>query len=353
LVIAWFFPEKNVSNVQIIGGGPAGSSAAIRLARQGADVTLFEKSHFPRQKLCGGYLDSAALAELADLDVLIPLRKAGAHSLSRMVIASMRGTCVEAPLKAEVLSVNRSVLDTLLIRQAEARGVDIRWGVDGFHNSIPADYTVVAAGRHVHRGRGPSYVGLQATFTEVRGMTDQIELDWVSSGYVGLARQTGGTVNVCALTTPSVVQRWGPHLDAVLRRFIVENPVLKNHLSSATQVSPWITAGAVRMGIRRLTESNTFYVGDAACVVDPFAGEGMSMALHASRLLSRALMQSDPLTSYRQFWNRAFRSALRRTSLIRRLYNVPWIREPAIQLIHRLPESLTWLTEHTRYEAVS
>ena len=49
-----------MKSIIIIGGGPAGTSAAIVLLKQGYDVTLVDKSSFPRDKLCGGLLTGRA-----------------------------------------------------------------------------------------------------------------------------------------------------------------------------------------------------------------------------------------------------------------------------------------------------
>src|ERR1035437_5039730 len=70
--------EDMTPDVIVIGGGPAGSSAAIRLAKSGRRVSLFEKAHFPRSKLCGGFLSSEGLEDLEDLNVLPSLRRSGA-----------------------------------------------------------------------------------------------------------------------------------------------------------------------------------------------------------------------------------------------------------------------------------
>src|SRR5262245_43227739 len=96
-------------SIHIIGGGPAGSSAAIRLARKGWNVQLFEKKRFPRAKLCGGFLSPEAIQDLDDFDVLDDLRTS-AIPIRRTVIASPQRTVVETALPREALSVSRSIL---------------------------------------------------------------------------------------------------------------------------------------------------------------------------------------------------------------------------------------------------
>jgi len=350
-----------MTDVTIIGGGPAGSSVAIRLARTGRRVTLFEKTAFPRAKLCGGFMSGEALEDLAELDVLPALRRAGAVPLRRTVLASPRGTVVESELPTEALSVSRDILDHLLIQEAIRRGVEVRFG-QTIVPPAPADcgaVTVIATGRQAsplaHRpwyATSPTdYFGIQATFLDVRGVTDQVELDLVEGGYVGLSRQQDGVVNVCTLTTQDALRRYGPSLDAVMRHFMIENPVLKSHLCEASRGSAWMAVGPVRLGVKQLAHGHTFYVGDAACVVDPFVGEGMSIGLYTSRLVTRALDQTrlPPAQAYAALWKQAFVPALRWNALMRLFYSAPLLREPALRALQIFPSGLRWMAELTRH----
>jgi flavin-dependent dehydrogenase len=363
-------PEKKFNmahDVTVIGGGPAGSAAAIRLARSGRRVCLYEKSHFPRAKLCGGFLSSEGLTDLDDLEVLAPLRRAGAVSLHRTVVASTSGMTIETALPQEALSVSRDILDDLLLQKARQAGVDVQEGVDGLSQTEKTPYKVIATGRlgflreNLSRLEltpwyaSPSipYFGIQALFENVQGVTDQVELDLVESGYVGLARQRNG-INVCALTTQKTLERWGPSLDNVMAHFADENPVLQAHLKEAKRIGSWITVGPVRLGIRQLAHDHTFYIGDAACVVDPFAGEGMSIGLYSSNLLVRALDRKDssPMKTYAALWREAFVPALRWNASMRALYAMPLLREPILQALAWFPQGMNWLTELTRYRKV-
>lgn len=356
------------TNALIIGGGPAGASSAIRLKRNGFTVQLYEKASFPRPKLCGGFLSPESLEDLQELGILDELRRKGAVSVSRTVVASTRGTLIESELPADTLSISRDVMDFLLLEQARAEGVDVIVGQDGFQAPVARDVTVVATGRLSmpqgtidqaqltpwYADTTQRYYGIQAFFDGVQGISDQVELDLVESGYVGLVRQKEGGVNVCALTTQDAIQAWGPSLDAILGHFVEENAVLKGHLRTARRRSEWMSVGPVRMGIRQLVKEKTFFVGDAACVMDPFAGEGMAMALYGSRLLTEALVQSKvpPATRYSQTWHKAFDPALRWNALMRLFYGVPLLRDPLMQGLRVFPRGMQWLTDLTRYRPI-
>ncbi|HEY1923596.1 MAG TPA: hypothetical protein VGG44_12660, partial [Tepidisphaeraceae bacterium] len=341
--------------------------AAIRLARTGLKVRLYEKSHFPRPKLCGGFLSSEGLADLEELNVLSSLRRSGAIQLHRTIVASQRGAIIESPLPEPALSISRDVMDDLLLQEARQAGAEVFEGQDGFAHADSAPRTIVAAGRlalsrekisphqlHPWYSSPPTlYFGIQALFQNVHGVTDQVELDLVHSGYVGLARQTGG-VNICTLTTWETLRRFGPSLDKVMARFTAENPVLRRHLADASRISEWM-AVPVRLGIRRLTRGNTFYTGDAACVVDPFAGEGMSIGLYASRLLRKAFTQTQrpAAEAYAAYWREAFLPALRWNAVTRMLYSIPLLKQGALRALQWFPQGMNWLTDLTRCRRIA
>ena len=344
-------------DVIVIGGGPAGSASAIRLAQKGRRVRLYEKTIFPRQKLCGGYLSHEGVHELDRLGVLEDVQK-NSIPLYRTVIASTKGTRVESPLHAPALSITRDSLDSILLRLARKSGVDVHEGEDGRPHIGSARYTVIAAGRGFHPAfpetRKPHFIGIQATFENVSGITDQVELDIVEGGYVGLARQEAARVNVCALTTIAMLKTWGPSLDSVMARFLVENPVLRDHMKDATRVGEWMAVNPVRMGIRTLAKGNVFYAGDAACVVDPFAGEGMSIGLYTANLLTEALTQTleKPDVVYHRLWRKAFLPPLRWSAALRVVNKFSWIQEASLHVLQHFPSALRFLSEATRHRPI-
>src|SRR5207248_9426825 len=109
----------------VVGAGPAGSTAAIRLSRAGARVLLVDKARFPRDKPCGGGLTTRAVNEL-------PVDPAPVveHVVDRMAFRFRSGATFERgsgrPL---ILMTQRRRLDHFLAEQAAAAGADFRDGV--------------------------------------------------------------------------------------------------------------------------------------------------------------------------------------------------------------------------------
>jgi 2-polyprenyl-6-methoxyphenol hydroxylase-like FAD-dependent oxidoreductase len=111
----------------------------------------------------------------------------------------------------------------------------------------------------------------------------------------------------------------------------------------------------VRLGIRRLSAERTFYLGDAACVVDPFAGEGVAMGLYGAALLMKAFERSGPSPekAYEKLWHESFDSALRWNAVMRTFYSLRAFREPILHVLQWKPQGMRWLTDLTRYRRVA
>ena len=117
-----------VADVIVIGGGLAGTSTAIHLARAGRKVLLFEKQRYPAHKLCGEFL-SVEVAGLFDrLGVLEAVRAAGACTIETARVTTTGGASFEAPLPGRALGLSRYRLDHLLLGHARTAGVDARDG---------------------------------------------------------------------------------------------------------------------------------------------------------------------------------------------------------------------------------
>lgn len=113
-------------DVTIIGGGPAGSTAAILLARAGWDVTLLEQSRFPRDKVCGECLSALGFEVLTRLRLDDVFRAAGAVRLDHADVHAPSGRSRRVPLPTPMWGLSRRRLDGLLLEAARAAGAVVR-----------------------------------------------------------------------------------------------------------------------------------------------------------------------------------------------------------------------------------
>src|SRR5271166_6096084 len=114
-------------DLAIVGGGPAGSSAAITAARTGARTALFEARDFPRHRVCGEFVSAESLDLLAGLMQDAP--EAAALFAKAPVINRTRflfgGRVIEVEVSPAALSITRYDLDALLWCAAQQKGVEV------------------------------------------------------------------------------------------------------------------------------------------------------------------------------------------------------------------------------------
>src|ERR687896_830497 len=125
-------PRNDNFDVIIAGGGPAGASAAIHLARGGVRVLLLEQKKFPRPKLCGEFISPECEAHFERLGVAGEMMASSPALLGETVFYSSKGHHVAVPSKwfggRAALGLSRAVMDEVLLRFAQHNGVVVHEG---------------------------------------------------------------------------------------------------------------------------------------------------------------------------------------------------------------------------------
>ena len=125
------------AEVLIVGGGPAGSSAAVALARAGVDVLIVDRARFPRDKPCAEYLSPEASRVLDAMGVLDRVEQSGAAALMGVRVRAPNGSVIAGDFIAghgyrgyrdRGLSVRREVLDAMLLDSARTAGARVLEG---------------------------------------------------------------------------------------------------------------------------------------------------------------------------------------------------------------------------------
>ena len=297
-------------DVLVVGAGPAGSTAAYRLASEGARVLLADKATFPRDKPCGGGLTMRAVRQLPfSVDPVVEdrtMRVRFGLDFTRRIERKL-----DEPL---VLMTQRKRLDAYLAEQAASAGAEFRDGVkvsdlkledDGVRaqvdgSRVTASHALLADGangvsaRAVGLADGREHgVALEANVPygvvsedEYRGLLC-LELANVPGGY-GWVFPKGDHVNVGV----GGWEREGPRLRAHLARFCREYGIPESSLENVRgHRLPLLHARA------RVAKGRVALLGDAAGLVDPLSGDGMYEAFLSAKLASEALLGGD-LQSY-------------------------------------------------------
>ena len=367
----------------VIGGGPAGCCIATLAARQGAKVTLLERSVFPRDKVCGEFVSAEGVEILRRLGVLGELEAAGAIWIDACRVTDPRGRALDAALPElkgagrRALGVSRSLLDDTLLRLAASSGVRIRGRceavnplledgrVSGLHvrsvggatavETLRATLVVAADGRRsvlarrLHprsgdlRRSGPrSWFGLKVHLsTPPERLEGRVELHLFDGGYAGLSAVEGRRINLCLMTTVRALRACGGRPELLVAQRLLNNPAAREAIGSGEPCGRWKSVGPLRWGVRRASSSGALFVGDAAGTLDPFCGEGISNALRGAELafpfamqaMARGGLSRELARGYRWRWSRALGPVTRRVRLLGSLLERPSLATPVLGLL--------------------
>jgi geranylgeranyl reductase family protein len=296
-------------DVVVIGAGPAGSTAAYRLASAGANVLLADRARFPRDKPCGGGLTDRAVDQIP-VDVT-PVVEDAVSTLDLGLRYRRRFERRSAsPL---ILMTQRRRLDAYLAEQAAAAGADFRDGVkvDEIENGADGVAVTVDGARVSARALiGADGVnGATARTLGLDGHDHAVALE----GNVPLAAVEPSRFRGRALIELGTVPggyAWvfpkGDHVNVGVGGWLREGPRLRSHLSRLCREygipeDRIEDTRGYRLPLRRAGSSpakgRTLLVGDAAGLVDPLSGDGMYEAFLSARLATEAVL-ADELETY-------------------------------------------------------
>lgn len=294
----------------IVGGGPAGSAAALGLAQADVAHLLIERTAAPTDPLCGGFLSWRTLAQLERFGI-------EGSELNQDVITGLRltwrGRTAEAALPKPARCVSRRRLDQLLLERADRAGARIERGVtaraweegilrtdDGV--TLAAETLLLATGKHdlrglarpeTARGEDPALgirVRLGPNPALRRMIGQQIELHLFDRGYAGVAAQEDGAVNLCMAVRRSRLSEAGSPR-TLLYMLAAESPHLRDRLAYLTDDDRIDAVANVPYGWRAKTAApGVFRLGDQAAVIPSLAGEGMGIALASGFAAAAAIV---------------------------------------------------------------
>ena len=299
----------------ILGGGPAGSSAAIRLAAAGCPVTVIERTVGPHHKVCGDFLSGEIIGMAAVLGV--DLARFAPAAITRVRLVHGRAEAVAA-LPFPALGLSREVLDeALLVRAAEAgarvlRGHAVRrlrrteggFAVEaGALGEMQAGSVFLATGKHDLRGAArPQRGGLVGLKTYVALRPDQrrevegsVELVLFPGGYAGLQPVEAGRAALCWVLPAAALRRLGAW-PAALEWLMGTCPHLARRLAGARLLldRPVAVAGIPYGYLHHPGRcTGVFRLGDQAGVIPSLSGDGVAIALHSGRLAAEAWLSRD------------------------------------------------------------
>lgn len=368
-------------DVAVIGAGPGGSAAAYYLARQGLNVALIDKAHFPRDKTCGDALTPGALDILGDMGLLDTLLKIG-YCTERVHIVSPHGRLLKSPLTGDgqssnyLLIVPRLQLDDL-IRQAavdvgaafepslnvtnivqEASGVQISGERGGQSSALHARFVIVATGANatllVRMGilkRAPHMMlAARAYYENIATPEGEIQMHFDGvplPGYGWVFPTSAQTANIgVGLCSVGMAAWWVRGKAIPAFRHFVSSPILHDLLKGAEQVGS-LKGYPLRVDFLSAPTygERALLIGEAAGLANPLTGEGIGYALESGRLaaehLARMFTAGDfsqgQLATYDSLLRGHFGKLFRFCNWTRDLLVNPLLMESVVRLAERYP----------------
>lgn len=321
----------------VAGGGPAGCACAITAARAGAKVLLLEKDRFPRHKVCGEFVSPESLELLEWL--LGGKCFQSRPEISSARIFSLRKT-ISLPISPPAKSIARYELDAELLRAARRAGVlieeevavlEVKAGtvckVRTRNQTLAAKAVVNASGRWSQltqrvADNSARWIGLKGHFRESQA-PNSVDLYFFSGGYCGVQPVSESSVNACAMVRADIARS--------LEDVFSLHPDMRRRSRNWSPLFAPISTSPLYFR-RPQTESNGMLLaGDAAAFIDPFAGDGISLAMHSGTLAAESLVPffqgKDSWEGAKQRYDSAYRKqfggAFRNAARVRKVLTAP------------------------------
>ncbi len=360
----------------VVGGGPAGTSAGITCVRAGAGVLLLERGRFPRHKVCGEFVSAESLDLLAGLlaPEYAPLFSEAIRIPHARVF--LDGRTIGAAVDPPAASISRFDLDAALWNSASQCGADCRQQIAVHSVSGTGPFLVRTSGGEFEgralinaSGRWSNlnpasaeahssdakWIGLKGHFTEFSPPAS-VDLYFFEGGYCGVQPvdlrdgvAQSGRINACAMVRADVAST----LPQVFRC----HPGLRERSGGWEPISDPVSTSPLVFREPQPERDGMVMVGDAAAFVDPFVGDGISLALRSGSLAGQCLIPfltgraslAEAAREYREAYGRRLGPVFRTSSNIRRMLSLPpSVRAPILRLLEKSPAITSYLVSKTR-----
>lgn len=360
-------------DVVIVGGGPAGATAAWALARAGRSPLLLERERAPRDKICGEFVSVEAQTVLHAMRV--DPAALGAPPIDRLRL--VHGSRVaETRLPFRAYGLTRRAMDAAMLDAAAAAGARIERGVtvrsiDGGKVHTATDRMapgalVLASGKHdirgarrVSRGTVDTLIGFKTYFSLSEQQHSQlngfIEVILFRGGYAGLQLVEGGRANLCLLVEQRAFARVG-NWPALLDQLCNGSAHLAARLEGARErLDRPLTIAGVPYGFRYRPRHddapNLYRVGDQCAVIPSFSGDGMAIAMHSGRAAAQAILAGQGASAYHAARLTDFRRQIAVAQALYRLGQPPVMQPLLVEAARRWPGLARRLASWTRVPA--
>jgi menaquinone-9 beta-reductase len=345
--------QHKIYDTAIIGGGLAGLTLSISLAKQGFSVILVEKETYPFHKVCGEYISMESWHYL-ETEMGVPLTEMKLPIIKKLWVTSPNGKSLHSDLDLGGFGISRYTLDNTLKNIAETVGVTILENCKAedvqFNENIFTIKTTqgiyqskVCCGSWGKRSnfdvkwkrpftsktsdRLNNFVGIKY-HVKIDFPDDMIALHNFKDGYCGISRIEDGKYCVCYLTKASNIKNAGS-IEKAEELILAENPHLKTLFGSMQKLYDVpLSISQVSFSKKNAIENHVLMLGDAAGMITPLCGNGMSMAMHSAKIaatnitafLLNNITKQQLEINYTKEWKNNFGTRIKTGKLVQYLF---------------------------------
>jgi len=341
-------------DVVVVGAGPAGCAAAVAARKHHRKVLLLERGSYPRMKVCGEFVSAESVGRLRQL-----LRASGEETLVELAATVdktrifLENDVITARVDPPAHSIPRMEMDAALWRAALHSGAECRDHCEAINlegegsfrletsaGQVEAEFVIDTSGRwsrvrsaELSTGESAKWIGVKQHFCQSEP-ADSVDLYFFNGGYCGVQPvDNAGTVNACAMVRADVatqLEKVFEQQERLLQRSKTWRPVGERVFTSPLVFrEPSPLAG------------NVLRAGDAAGFIDPFAGDGIAIALEsgfaAGEIAGASQISSQAAKAYEAVYKKRFMPAFRAAARLRQMLELPKaVRWAALKLM-KLP----------------
>ena len=364
----------------IIGGGLAGLSLSIQLSKLGYEVALFEKEEYPFHKVCGEYISLESWDFILSLG--LPLAEMQLPIINKLIVTAPNGNQLQQVLQLGGFGISRYKLDTALKDIAVKNKValfenckvnDVHFLNDEFHLQTTKDdfYCRICCGSFGKRSnldvkwnrpfatqkpnKLNNYIGVKYHI-KTNFAADTIALHNFKNGYCGISKIEDDKYCLCYLTNAENLKFGNNSIEVMEKNILQKNPHLQNIFENSEILykSP-VTISQISFDKKTQVENHVLLMGDAAGMITPLCGNGMSMALHGSKIatgfiqqfFSGAITRDQMETAYTNQWKSTFSKRLQMGRLIQSMFGKVWATNFFIGVLKKMPALTRALIKQT------
>lgn len=367
-------------DIAIVGGGLAGLAASIQLAKSGHTVALFEKEKYPFHKVCGEYVSLESWNFLERLE--LPLRDMNLPIIKNLLLTSPNGQSFVTKLPLGGFGISRYRIDSLLANIARQNGVHLFEGTkvnnitfdENFYitsdlGNSKATVCCAAYGKRSNLDikwnrnflettdkRLNNYVGIKY-HVKTNWKENVIGLHNFEDGYCGISKIEEDKFCLCYMTKAINLKNNNNNVRQLEETVLYKNPHLKTiFLNSEKCYSSPVTISQISFSKKTQVESHVLMLGDSAGMITPLCGNGMSIALHTSKLaaelihdfLQKKIVRAEMENLYKSQWMQHFSKRLHTGRMLQGFFGsvglsnlfvgtfntFPFLARPIIKMTH-------------------